>query len=241
MVDIKTGKVVARTGLSRQTISRLAALGYIPGAKRKSSGRWVFTDSQQLDDWMTGAGRVTRIRRRRQVLHQDEAEIRRLERKAAKLRTSAGSRRAKQRLSELTNAIAKKRAMIVDHLTARELAKATGRSRRWVTGRAGSIPGARMLQNKFVFEKSDALSDWIHRERRLREVERKLLPGDIRFPRSRMAWVLLDTYKYERGVLREINRVPFAEWPKNEQRAFAKDFRHMVREIQRGTGIALED
>jgi HAMP domain-containing protein len=56
-----------------------------------------------------------------------------------------------------------------------------------------------------------------------------------------MAWLLLDTFKYERGILREINREPFAEWSKDEQGAFAKDFRHMVREIQRGTGITLED
>jgi predicted DNA-binding transcriptional regulator AlpA len=240
-VKIKTGEVVAHTGLSRQTVSRLAAQGYIPGAKRMSSGRWTFTHSQALHDWMAQEGRITRIRRRRQVLHQDEAEIRQLERKAAKLRVSAGSRRAKQRLLELTNAIAHKRATIVDHLTVRELAKATRRSRRWVTGRARSIPGARMLRNKFVFEKSDALSEWIHRERRLRDLERRLLPGDMRFPRSRMAWVLLDTWKYERGVLREINQVPFAKWPKDEQHAFAKYFRHMVREIQRGTAITLEE
>lgn len=189
---------------------------------------------------MTRVGRVTRIRRRRQVLHQDEAEVRQLERKVAKLRTSAGSRQAKQRLLELRDAIAKKRAMVSDYMTARQLANATGRSRRWVTGRMRSIPGARTIQNRFLFEKSEALSGWIHRERRLRDLERKLLPGDIRLPRSRMAWILLDTFRYERGVLREINRVHFAEWPKDEQRQFAKTFRHLVREIQRGTGITLE-
>jgi predicted DNA-binding transcriptional regulator AlpA len=237
---MKMGEVAQRAGLSRQWISRLASLGMVPGAKRTPSGRWQFTASKTLDEWMTRVGRVTRIRRRRQLLHQDEAEVRLLERKATKLMTAPGSRHGKQRLLELTQAIAAKRVAISDHLTVRELARATGRSRRWVTG-ARSIPGAGMLRNKLIFEKSEALADWIHRERRLREVERKLLPGDIRFPRSRMAWVLLDTYKYERGVLREINRVPFAKWSKDEQRAFAKDFRHMVREIQRGTGITLKD
>lgn len=98
-----------------------------------------------------------------------------------------------------------------------------------------------MLKSKFVFEKSNELSDWIYRERRLRDLERKLLPGDVRFSRSRMAWVLLDTWKYERGVLREINRLPFAEWSSDEQRAFTKDFRHMVSQIQSATGITLRD
>lgn len=240
-MKITTGEVVVRTGLSRQTVSRLAALGHIPGAKRKSSGRWTFTGSQALDEWTAREGRITRLRRRRQLLHQDEAEVRRLERRAAKLRTSARSRDAKRRLLSLTAEIAKKRAMIADHLTARDLAKTTGRSRRWVTGRARSIPGARMLKSKFVFEKSNELSDWIYRERRLRDLERKLLPGDVRFSRSRMAWVLLDTWKYERGVLREINRLPFAEWSSDEQRAFTKDFRHMVSQIQSATGITLRD
>src|SRR5207247_2332970 len=88
-----------------------------------------------------------------------EAEVRRLERKAAKLRTSPGSRHGKRRLLELTRAIAEKRAAIVDHLTTRELAKATGRSRRWITGRARSIPGARRARNKLVFEKSNGRRD----------------------------------------------------------------------------------
>src|SRR5882724_6306763 len=205
-MKIKTGEVVARTGLSRQTISQYAARGYIPGAQRTRSGRWGFSWSQQLADWMTRVGRVTQIRRRRQILHQDEADIRRLERKAAKLRTTAGSRHGKRRLVELTRAIAEKRAAIVDHLTTRELAKATGRSRRWITGRARSIPGARRARNKLVFEKSQLLSDWIHRERRRRDAERKLMPGDIRFPRSRMAWILLQSFRYKRDVLSEISR-----------------------------------
>jgi predicted DNA-binding transcriptional regulator AlpA len=236
---MKMGEVAQRAGLSRQWISRLASLGLVPGAKRTRSGRWHFNPSNALDEWMTCVGRVTRIRRRRQLLHQDEAEVRRLENKAAKLRASPGSRHGKQRLLELTQAIAAKRAAISDHLTVREVARATGRSRRWVTGRAPSIPGAGMLPNKFIFEKSEALSDWIQRERRLRDLERKLLPGDMRLPRSRMAWVLLDTYKYERGVLREINAVPFSDWPKEEQREFAKRFREMVKQIQRQTSITL--
>jgi hypothetical protein len=235
----KTGEIVTRAGLSRQTVSQYAALGYIPGARRKTSGRWEFVRSPQLDEWLTRAGRITSIQRRRQILHQDEAEVRRLERKAAKLRTSPGSRHGKRRLLELTRAIAEKRAAIVDHLTTRELAKATGRSRRWITGRARSIPGARHARNKLVFEKSQLLSDWIHRERRLRDVERKLMPGDIRFPRSRMAWILLQSFRYKRDVLSEINRVPFGKWPKDERDEFEKEFRNMVREIQRATGLTL--
>jgi hypothetical protein len=35
--------------------------------------------------------------------------------------------------------------------------------------------------------------------------------------------------------------VPFGEWSNDEQRSFAKDFRHMAREIQCGTGITLEE
>jgi len=170
-------------------------------------------------------------------LHQDEADIRRLERKAAKLRTTAGSRHGKRRLVELTRAIAEKRAALADHLTTRELAKATGRSRRLITGRAQSIPGARRVQNRLVFEKSQRLSDWIHRERRLRDLDRRLTPGDIRFPRSRMAWLLLDTYKYEQTVLRETNLIPFSDWPKEQRRAFEKRFKEMVKQIQRATGI----
>jgi hypothetical protein len=239
-MTIKTGEIVTRAGFSRQTISQYAALGYIPGARRKTSGRWEFVRSPQLDEWLTRAGRITSIRRRRQTLHQDEAEVRRLERKAAKLRTSPGSRHGKRRLLELTRAIAEKRAAIVDHLTTGELAKATGRSRRWITGRARSIPGARRARNKLVFEKSQLLSDWIHRERRLRDVERKLMPGDIRFPRSRMAWILLQSFRYKRDVLSEISRVSFGKWPKDERDEFAKEFRNMVRDIQRATGVTLE-
>lgn len=240
-MTIKTGEIVARAGLSRQTISQYAALGYIPGARRKTSGRWEFVPSPELDQWLTRAGRITSIQRRRQILHQDEAEVRRLERKAAKLRTSPGSRHGKRRLLELTRAIAEKRAAFVDHLTTRELAKATGRSRRWITGRARSIPGARRGRNKLVFEKSQLLSDWIHCERRRRDAERKLMPGDIRFPRSRMAWILLQSFRYKRDVLSEISRVPFGKWPKHERDEFAKEFRNMVREIQRATGLTLNE
>jgi DNA-binding transcriptional MerR regulator len=240
-LSMKMGEVAQRAGLSRQWISRLASLGMVPGAKRTPSGRWQFTASKTLDEWMARVGRVTRIRRRRQMLHQDEAEVRLLERKAAKLITSPGSRHRKQRLLELTQAIAAKRAAISDHLTVRELARGTGRSRRWVTGRARSIPGAGMLRNKLIFEKSEALADWIQRERTLRDLERKLLPGDIRFPRSRMAWILLHSFRYKRGVLREISRVPFAKWSKDERLEFAKEFRDMVRDIQRATGPTLEE
>jgi hypothetical protein len=238
-MKIKTGEVVVRTELSRQTISRLAALGYIPGASRKTSGRWEFVRSPELDEWMAREGRVTRIRRRRQILHPDEADIRRLERKAAKLRTSPGSRHGRRRLVELTQMIAQKRAALSDYITARDLSKASGRSRRWVTGRARTIPGARLIQNKFAFEKSATLSEWIFRERRLRDVERKLMPGNIRFPRSRMAWILLQSFRYKRELLSEISRIPFEKWPKDERDEFAKEFRNMVREIQRVTGVTL--
>ena len=95
-----------------------------------------------------------------------------------------------------------------------------------------------MIQNKFVFPKSDGLSDWIHRERRLCELERRLLPGDIRLPRSRIAVLLLDTFRYERTVLREINESPFSKWSKDEQHEFARAFRHMVHEIRRAAGLA---
>jgi DNA-binding transcriptional MerR regulator len=237
-MKVKTGEVVARTGLSRQTISQYATLGYIPGAERTRSGRWRFSWSQHLADWMTRVGRVTQIRRRRQILHQDEADIRRLERKAAKLRTTPGSRHGKRRLLELTRTIAEKRAALTDYLTTPELAKATGRSRRWITGRARSIPGARRVKNRFVFEKSQPLSDWIHRERRLRGLERRLAAGDIRFPRSRRAWLLLDTYRYEQTVLREANLAPFSDWPKEERREFEEKFQKMVKEIQRATEFA---
>jgi DNA-binding transcriptional MerR regulator len=237
-MNIKTGEVVLRSGFSRQTISQYATLGLIPGAKRKKSGRWEFAQSPQLDDWLIRAGRFTRIRHRRQLLHLDEEEVRRLELKAAKLRKSPGSRHAKPRLLELTRAIAEKRAAISDHLTTRELANATRRSRRWITGRAKSIPGARRLKNRLVFEKSEQLSDWIHQERRLRDLERRLVPG-VRFPRSRMAWVLLDTFRYEQGVLREVSQESFAEWSNDEQEEFAKRFRNMVREIQRATGLTI--
>lgn len=240
-MTVKTGEIVARSGLSRQTVSQYAALGYIPGAKRKTSGRWEFVRSPQLDEWLTKAGRITSIHRRRQILHQDEAEVRRLERKAAKVRTSPGSRHGKQRLLELTRLIAEKRAAIADHLTTRQLAKATGRSRRWITGRARSIPGSRRVQNKFVFEKSQLLSDWIHRERRRRDAERQLMPGDIRFPRSRGAWILRESFRYKRNILSEISLVPFQEWPKDERQEFATEFRDMVREIQRATGVTLND
>ena len=236
---MKMGEIAQRAGLSRQWISRLADLGMIPGAERTPSGRWHFKPSTVLDEWLTRVGRMTRIRRRRQLLHQDEAEVRRLEKKAAKLRTSPGSRHGKQRLLELTQAIAARRAAISDHLTVRELARATGRSRRWVSGRAQAVPGAGMLRNKWIFEKSEALSDWIQSERRLRNLERKLLPGDIRFPRSHIAWLLSDTYRYERSVLQDTNRVPFSEWQKEEQREFTKRFREMVKQIQRATGITL--
>jgi hypothetical protein len=239
VTTLKTGQIVARTGLSRQTISQYAALGYIPGAKQKPSGRWEFVRSPQLDEWTTRVGRITNIQRQRQLLHQDEAEVRRLERKAAKLRISPGSRNSKRRLLELTRAIAEKRAAITDHLTTRELAKATGRSRRWITGRARSIPGARRAGNKFLFEKSQLLSDWIHRERRLHDAERKLMTGDIRFPRSRMAWILLQSFRYKRDVLRAVSRMPFDKWPKDEREQFAKEFRGMVNEIRRATGVTL--
>jgi DNA-binding transcriptional MerR regulator len=239
-MEIKTGKVVSRTGLSRQTISKHAALGNIPGARRTPSGRWVFTQSKMLDDLMARVGRATRIRRRKFYLHQDEAEIRRLQHKVAKIRTQATSRGAKRRLRELTAEIQRRRIALGHHLTAREIAKATGRSRRWVTGRARSIPGVRVLQNKFVFAKSDALSNWIHRERRLREVERNIVPGNFRFHRSPTAFVSLDTFRYERGVLRAINQAPFSEWPIEQQRDFVKTFRNMVREVQRATGVTLQ-
>ena len=98
-----------------------------------------------------------------------------------------------------------------------------------------------MVQNKFVFSKSESLSDWIHREQPLCQLERRLLPGDIRFPRSRMAVLLLDTFRYERTVLREINQLTFSEWPKAEQREFAKTFGHMVHEIRRAAGLTDQD
>ena len=56
-----------------------------------------------------------------------------------------------------------------------------------------------------------------------------------------MAVLLLDTFRYERTVLREINQVPFSEWPKDEQLEFAKTFRHMVCEVRRATGLTNED
>lgn len=136
-------EVVRRTGLSRQWISRMAALGEVPDAKRRPSGRWHFVGSSKLGEWMDQMGRRTRIRRRRRLLHQDEAEVQRLERKVAKLRSSPRSKHCKRRLLELTEQIGAKRAALCDYMTARQLALATGRSRRWVTGRARSIPGAR--------------------------------------------------------------------------------------------------
>jgi hypothetical protein len=56
-----------------------------------------------------------------------------------------------------------------------------------------------------------------------------------------MAFLLLDTFRYERSVLREINQLAFSEWPKGEQREFAKTFRHMVHEIRRAAGLTDQD
>ena len=231
------GEVVRRTGLSRQWVSRMAALGAIPGASRKPSGRWEFSESKKLEDWLDDTRRRTRIRMQRRALHQDEAELRRLERKRAKLRTSPLARNAKRRLAELNAEIAIKRAAVRDYLNARQVAEATGRSRRWVTGQARSIPGARMLHNHFVFPKSHALSEWIHRERRIRDLERRMLPGDIRIPRSPIATVLFQTFRYERIVLREFSMLPLSEWPANARDEFAKDFSHMANEIRRAAGL----
>ncbi len=230
------GELVRSTGLSRQWISRIAAFGEVPGARRKSSGRWDFCSSPKLEEWIERMGRRTRIRRRLRFLHQDEADVRRLERKTAKVRTSPRTKDAKRRLTELAEQIAAKRGAISDHLTARDLAKATGRSHRWVTGVARSVPGVRMSKNQFLFEKSETLSEWIHQQRRLRDLEKKMIPGDVRIPRSAIGTVLLETFRYERTVLRELSRYPFWEWPESEQQDFAKRFNRMVNEIQRAVG-----
>jgi len=61
-----------------------------------------FTASKTFEGWMARVSSVTRIRRQRQQLHQDEAEVRLLERKVAKLMASPSSRHGKRRLLELT-------------------------------------------------------------------------------------------------------------------------------------------
>src|SRR5437016_1516038 len=98
----RMAELVRRTGLSRQWISRLAALGQVPGARRRSSGRWHFWNSAALENWIKQMGRRTRIRIRRRFLHQDEAEVRRLHRKIANLRTTPLARNARARLLQLT-------------------------------------------------------------------------------------------------------------------------------------------
>jgi HAMP domain-containing protein len=52
---------------------------------------------------------------------------------------------------------------------------------------------------------------------------------------------LLHSFRYKRDVLREISRVPFEKWPKDERQEFAKEFRDMVHQIQRATGVTLNE
>ena len=137
---------------------------------------------------------------------------------------------------ELTEQIAAKGA-IRDYMTAPELAKATARSRRWVTGKVRSIPGARMVQNRFVFPKSELLSEWMHQQRRIRELERRMFSGNTRIPHSTIATLTVETLRYERIVLRELSRFPLREWPDEARRDFENDLGHMLHEVQRAAGM----
>jgi hypothetical protein len=62
---LRTIDVAKETGHSRRHVPRLAALGDIPGARRKRGGHWEFRDSARLKTWMRTERRRRDVQRNR--------------------------------------------------------------------------------------------------------------------------------------------------------------------------------
>jgi predicted DNA-binding transcriptional regulator AlpA len=229
---MRMSQVAQKTGFSRQWISRMAANGEVPDAVRTKAGRWRFKDSPEFMDWVARMGRWSQIRYRKRFLHQDEAELRRLEKKLAKIRVTAESRANKKRVTELTQLISERRAALSDVMTTEQVAAAVKRSRRWVTNMAPEIPGAHFSKNRHLFQKSNALAAWIRAERRISELDRKMFAGNRRWRRSSTFSAFHALLRCQRDIRRCLIFNPFEDWEPGAQKAFVRDFNSMVKGIE---------
>jgi hypothetical protein len=176
-------------------------------------------------------GRATQIRLRRRFLHRDETEVRKLERELAKIRVNAESRATKRRVTELTRLITEKRAAIGEFMTADQIANAVLRSRRWVTNSAPHIPGARFTKNKHVFLKSIALMEWLKSQRRISELDRKLIAGNRRLSQPSTSEAFRALSRCERDIRRCLVFHPFDEWDPVSREAFVRDFNRLIKGV----------
>jgi hypothetical protein len=198
----------------------MAAKGEIPGAIRSKSGRWRLKNSPELDEWVERTHRRVRGLWRHRILHRDETEIRKLEWRLARIRTSGAVRAKREKVEELTKLIAEKRAAVTNVMTTGQVADAVRRSRRWVTRMAPKIPGTQFLKNKIVFLKSDALAQWIKAQRRISELDRKMIKGDARFRQSPIGEACHAFMRCQRDIRRCMVFHPFDTWPPGAQQRF---------------------
>ncbi len=168
-MKITVSFLVERSGHTRQWISKMASQGIIPGAYRRLSGRWSFPDSPELRNWIACEARLKKVRMQR-CLHRDEQAVQVLQtrRKAMWKRFGTPGAKYRKQMEELAEQIQVAKEAVNDCLDCWDIAKETGRSKRWVSNLAYQIPGVSMRKNKLVFQKSAELAEWIEREKRVR-------------------------------------------------------------------------
>lgn len=131
-------------------------------------------------------------------------------------------------LSKLSREITTAQDNVRDYLKTDEIARMTGRSKRWVTSVAHLIPGVTVAKNRMVFRKSDALAAWVWREQLAKQAENRRPP---RFKRSRLpppARLLLDLRELRLVADNFFRMCPLHVWPPKAREAFELETTELI-------------
>lgn len=210
-----------QSGYTRQWLSRMAALGDIPGATRTASGRWKFVNSPTFETWLSEQREQNRARMR-YTIYRDVYAVEALRDKREKAwRCLDGTiENFKRKMKKLRDEITIAEANVSDCLTANEIARLTGRSKRWVTTHAHLIPGVAVSKNRLLFRKSDMLAEWVWREKQAKRAENRK-PSRSRILYFHPPTRLLSDLRQLRRLSDDLLRgYPLHVWPAKFQEEF---------------------
>ncbi len=222
-----------QSGYTRQWLSRMAALGAIPGAARTASGRWKFVKSPTFESWLLEQREQNKARMRHTIYRDVHAvEVLRDKREKAWNCLDGTIENFKRKMKKLRDEITIAEAKVSDYLSAKEIALLTGRSKRWVTSLAHLIPGVAVSKNRLMFRKSDMLAEWVRREKQAKRAENRKPPRPRTFyfhPPSHLLSNLRQLRRLSDDLLR---RYPLRVWPAKFQEEFRCDANELTMILQ---------
>jgi hypothetical protein len=168
---IRAKDLAAKCKICRSSLNESSRRGKVPGAHQRENGRWDYPDHPRLPEFIRTTRRRSEFVRRKQ-LNLTAAEFeRRLRQAKADLKTATDA--AKRFPSNESQALVKRcEARIMqlnaerqsDYLLTRDVADKASCSQRRVAKLGLEIPGCERLGGRFIFRKSEDLSQWIHRD-----------------------------------------------------------------------------